>query len=146
MRRILCMATTTLVLTAGMLTGIVVPAFAGTAYSSYSYFTDGGYGYRNRAIVTTNTYGAVARTLIGSYPVVTRPAGWYGALARLYNDSGTLVKSNGYIYSSSACVETEIWTSPYTVRDSYKSQGVSKSWTGSAYVGHATWSSPYQTY
>lgn len=146
MYRMLRMTATTVVLTAVMFSGIVVPAFAGTAYSSYSYFTDGGYGYRNQAIVTTDANGADAGTYIGSYPQVTRPAGWYGALARLYNDSGTLVKQAGYNYSPTAGLGMALYTANYAVHDNYKSYGVSKSWNGSAYIGHATWSSPYQTY
>ncbi|MDY0340846.1 MAG: hypothetical protein RBS17_06510 [Coriobacteriia bacterium] len=137
---------TTGVLAVFMLFTLVLPAFAGTAYSNYSYFTDGGYGYRNQASVMTDTWGAIALTYIGSYPEVTRPAGWYGALARLYNDSGVLVAQRGYVYSGSACVGMKIPTYNYTVHDSYRSYGVSKSWNGSSYVGHATWTSPYQTY
>jgi hypothetical protein len=106
-----------------------------------------GYGYRNRAIIRTSTYGASAETYIGSYPEVTRPAGWYGALARLYNDSGVLVLQDGYTYSSVPCLGIGISTATYSaVHDNYKSYGVSKSWNGSSYIGHATWSSPYQTF
>lgn len=147
MKRVLCRTMATGILAVSMLFSLAVPAFAGTAYSNYSYFTDGGYGYRNRAIIRTSTYGASAETYIGSYPEVTRPAGWYGALARLYNDSGVLVLQDGYTYSSVPCLGIGISTATYSaVHDNYKSYGVSKSWNGSSYIGHATWSSPYQTF
>lgn len=129
-----------------MIFTIVVPALAGTAYSNYSYFTDGGYGYRNQATVVTDSSGAKAATYIGSYPSETRPAGWYGALARLYNDAGTLVLQAGYQYNDIAGTGLQLWTAYWTVRDSYYSYGISKSWNGSGYVGHATWQSPMQTY
>jgi len=146
MRRISRKAAATFALSVAMILTIVVSALAGTAYSNYSNFTCGDYGYRNRAEVMTDSYGARAATYIGSYPEVTRPAGWYGALARLYNDAGTLVKQEGYRYNDSACVGYKVWTGNYTVRGNYYSYGVSKSWTGSAYHGHATWKSPLQTY
>lgn len=146
MRRISRKVIVTFALSVVMMFVIVTSALGGTADSSYHYFTDGSYGYRNMATVMTDSYGARAKTFIGAYPEVTRPAGWFGALARLYNDAGTLVKQNGYIYNDSACVAYAVWSGNYTVRDNYYSYGVSKSWNGSGYVGHATYHSPMQTY
>lgn len=106
----------------------------------------GAYGYRNRATVVTDTSGAKASTYIGAYPSATRPAGWYGALGRLYNDAGTLVLDSGYVYNAIPGTGLQNWTAYWTVRDTYYSYGVSKSWTGSEYHGHATMTSPYQSY
>ena len=146
MRRISRKAATTCAFSMVMIFTIVVSALAGTAYSNYSEFTCGSYGYRNRATVITDASGAKAATHVYAYPSATRAAGWYGYLARLYNDANTLVKQDGYHYNSVSC--TGFWgeTGYYTVRGNYYSYGISKSWTGSEYHGHATWKSPLQTY
>ncbi|MDI6816951.1 MAG: hypothetical protein QME41_07160 [Actinomycetota bacterium] len=146
MRRISRKAAATFALSVVMIFTIVVSALAGTALSNYSYFTCGSYGYKNQAEVMTTTYGAYASTYIHSDPSVTRPAGWYGAKARLYNDSGVLVKWTDFFYSSSAATGFAKMTGAYTVKGNYYSYGISQSWTGSAYHGHATWTSPSQTY
>ncbi len=146
MRRISRKLVVTFALSVVMLFVIVVSALAGTANSSYYYFTDGSYGYRNQASVITNSSGAIAYTEISANPLENRPAGWMGALARLYNEAGTLVKQNGYIYTSVASASTDVGSGFYTVRGNYYSYGVSKSYNGSGYVGHATYHSPMQTY
>lgn len=146
MRGISRKAAATFALSAVMIFTIVVSALAGTAWSNYSYFTCGSYGYKNRAIVGTDSGGAYAGTFIYSDPSVNRPAGWYGAKARLYNDSDTLVKWTDFFYSSASDYYYSMATGNYTVRGNYYSYGISQSWTGSAYHGHATWTSPKQTY
>lgn len=147
MRRNACRAFATVALAIVILVPGAAPAFAGTAYSNYSNFTCGSYSYRNQACVETGSYGASASTAIYSVPNGTiRPAGWYGALARLYNDAGTLVLQEGYTYNAGPAPNWAKYTPWYKVRGTYYSYGVSKSWTGSAYHGHATWTSPRQTY
>jgi len=146
MGRAWCRAGAVVMLSVVLALAGAAPAFAGTAYSSWSYFTCGSYGYKNQATVTTDAYDARASTWLWSNPIAIRPAGWYGALARLYNDSGVLVKQAGYYYSSSEGNGVGIKTAGYTVHGSYYSYGITKSWTGSDYHGHATWTSPRQTY
>lgn len=146
MRRALCKAVATSALAAVVSLTWVIPALAGTAYSSYSSFTCGSYGYRNRATVETNASGARANTYVGAYPTATRASGWFGVLSRLYNDAGTCVSQDGYRYNDISCQGFSNWTGYRTVRDNYYSYGVSKSWTGGAYHSHATWTSPMQTY
>lgn len=147
MSRTACKGIATVTLSVVMSLIWVVPALAGTAYSNYSNFTCGSYGYRNRATIQTNSSGARAATDIYATPSgATRPAGWYGYNARLYNDAGTLVTQTGYRYSEGTYTGFGGWTGYRTVRDNYYSYGVSKSWTGSAYHSHATWTSPQQTY
>lgn len=146
MRRISHKAATTFALSVVMIFTIVVSALAGTAYSNYSNFTCGDYGYRNRASVITDSSGANAYTLIEAVPAVDRPAGWLGAKARLYNDKNELVKWTDFHYSSIPSWGFGVYSGYHTVRGNYYSYGISQSWTGSAYHGHATWKSPMQTY
>lgn len=123
-----------------------MPAFAGLATGNFSTFTCGSYGYRNRASVQTASYGAIAGTTIGSYASVSRPTGWYGVKARLYNSSDVIRAQTDTVYSGSACWGMSVWTSAYAVRGNYYSYGISQSWTGSGYHSHATYKSPLQTY
>ncbi|MDI6799549.1 MAG: hypothetical protein QMD53_02610 [Actinomycetota bacterium] len=120
MKQILYKATVASALSVLMIFTIVVSALAGTASSSYSNFTCGSYGYRNKAEITTvSPGGAAAATYIGSWPSTTRPTGWFGALARLYTDAGVLKKQEGYNYTGSPCVGYFVYTPFYNVRGSY---------------------------
>jgi len=135
-----------LALSAVLVLAGAIPVLAGTASGNVSYFTCGRYGYRNWATVATSSSGATAGTVIGSYPSVTRPTGWYGAQGRLYNSNGDLVKWTDMVYSGSAANGMAMWTAAYPVHGNYYSYGLSKSWFGSGYHGHATYKSPLQTY
>jgi len=132
--------------TAGFVLGIAGVALAGTAYSAYGYYTVAGTQYRNRAIVTTTTWGAWASTYAGTYPYKTVPAGYLGMLCRLYNSSGVLVRQDGYYYNSSPCIGVEQPGSHTTVRGNYYSYGKTQAWNGSGYATYLTFKSPNQTY
>jgi hypothetical protein len=145
MRRISRRSAAILALSVLMVFAWVVPALAGTAYSNYSNFTCGSYGYRNRATVTTSSSGASAGTYVERYPSASSPAGWLGCLARLYNSSGTLVKQSGYSYNDAPTTGFGLYMANYTAaHGAFYSYGISKSYTGTGYHGHATWTSPYQ--
>lgn len=138
--------TGTFALSVAILLVVVASAFAGTAYSSYHYFTDGSYGYKNRAIIVTNTSGASAQTMLGSNPLVNRGAGWFGVAERLYTSGGSLIYQTGYLYNSRTTNSIQATGGNYQVPGTYYSRGLTRSWNGSAYVGHTTLSSPNQTY
>jgi hypothetical protein len=122
MRRFARSAALSAALSVVMLVGWVVPAYAGTATSNYSYFTCGSYPYRNQAWIETNASGARAGTYLTSAPTV-HPAGWFGVSERLYNDSGSLMRSRDYVYTSSSSAGILMYTGYTTIHDSYYSMG-----------------------
>lgn len=137
---------------AGMIAGLVlgssVPAFAGHAYSSYGYYTVYGIGYRNQAGVHTTSYSCWATTSVGCYPARNVPAGYMGALARLYNSSGSLVRQSSWQYNGSSLGGMSVLTSdPYSLPTGvYYSLGQSRAWNGSGYATYNTFRSPNQNY
>ncbi|MDP2400824.1 MAG: hypothetical protein Q8M66_02495 [Actinomycetota bacterium] len=135
-------------LVAGFVLGAAIPAFAGIAYSSYGYYTVYGIGYRNRASVYTYSDRGFAATDVFTYPAQNVPSGYMGALARLYNSSGTLVRQSTWRYNSGSASGLGATTSDsYTIPTGvYYSLGQSRAWNGSGYTTYNTFRSPNQNF
>jgi len=143
-------------ITVGLVIGIVLGASVGTAYAGVAYGDKTYYGpvasryYWNRSVVQTSpSYGAVGVIQLGKWYGSDIPAGWGGLLARLYNDSGVLVKSSSWWYTDSPIGDGGYFSvpSPHSyVHDSYYARGQTRAWNGSGYNTYNSLMTPYQTY
>jgi len=133
--------------TLGSLAGLtfvlsVAPAFAAAASSGYGYYGPiGGYYYKNRADVD-NTYGYIRA---GTYDTTQNggsvPAGYMGALARLYK-GGALCSQYGYNYNGSTSSGIETYSSTGCGSGVYYSYGATANYNGNGYNYTYTFQSP----
>ncbi len=119
-----------------------VAANAGTASSSYGYYTDGGVSYRNQATISTSAGKAVAGTTVWATSGSV-PGGWIGLRARLFSGS-TLIQEGGTQYNGGSATSIGTGTTRYS-SGTWKSYGVTYGWNGSGYNAHYTFQSPNQT-
>lgn len=125
-------------------TSSVAVAVAGTANGSSTSHTIGGRVFTGYSTVITNPSAGWARAVENVYGNYL-PAGWYGAAARLYTSSGTLVVNGTVAYSSVQTTTHSAYTGLRTVPGSYYGQGTFYGWNGSNYIPIVTPRSPNQT-
>jgi hypothetical protein len=135
---------------AGLTLGLAVPAIAGTAYSSWGYYTVSEIDYRNQAWVRTDSSSVLGGSYAETYPQsahVAVPAGWIGCFPRIYKSNGSVYKSGTWSYNSSTSQGWSAATIKYSpAKGAYYSYGQTAAWTGSAYKVYNTRKSPSQTY
>lgn len=132
--------------------GLATPALAGSAYSSWSYYSFGGVDYRSRSSIQTDSTAHWAFGVVGAGPrSVSVSAGWVGAQGNLYGTSGALycagtmtynpakLAANGTLWSSSSCTKHQV--------GNWQAHGVTKAWSsaGQAYLSHLTPTTPVQS-
>lgn len=119
-------------------------AFAGTALSNKKTISASGYSYEIYAEIYTSSSLAVARTSISSLSGNV-PTGYMGILMRLYNSSGTLIKSSDWHYNSMPASGMNGPVSYSTTSGSYYSYGKAQIFNGNGYDEYSTYISPNQT-
>jgi len=130
----------------GFILGAGTVAFAGLADSPWGYYGPIlGKSYRNQATVVTGTDHAWAYTYVETTGQENLPAGYMGALARLYK-SGTLCSQQGYTYNDTALAGFSEATFVNCGRGTYYSYGVTKAYNGNGYNAVFTFQSPSQNY
>lgn len=139
----------------GIIVGAGIPvALAGTASGSWGYYgPTGGYTYRNQNTIYTKSSGSPLGAWAMTYAETSPsgqgnvPTGWIGVLARMYNSSDALIRSNGYRYNDQPVAGMSTLTSPYTgAHSAYKSWGLTRAWNGSSYYTYGSFQSPYQNW
>lgn len=108
-------------------------------YTVYSYT------YDNMASIWIWSNGAQARTDVDSING-TVPAGYIGLYCRLYNSSGTLKKSSGWVYNDNPLVGFSTGTQTLNASGTYYSKGASKAYNGNGYNSYDTYQSPNLSY
>ena len=122
-------------------------AWAGTASGSWGHYGPyAGYNYRNQSTITTNVPQAFANTIVEPTSGGSAPAGYMGALARMYKSSkDALCSQRGYSYNPGSAIGWHVPTSQTSCgAGAYYSFGVSQAWTGFAYQSVFTFRSPNQ--
>lgn len=118
-----------------------VPAFAGTAYSSWGSYA----GHQHRAEIRTySTYGNPSA--VGGPTTHTDPAGWVGVLARGYASNGSLIVQTGYSYNNVSLTPGALWSNVATItgNGAYYASGTIRYWINGAYVNQGTTFTPNQ--
>lgn len=121
-------------------------AFAGLANSPYGYYCPYlGHDYRNQATIVTNSSTSWAYTDVGTYnPSVNVPAGYMGALARMYKGSA-LCSQKGYTYNDTSLTEFDEGTFTSCGHGTYYSYGATQAYNGNGYNSVYTFKSPNQS-
>jgi hypothetical protein len=138
----------------GLILGLMLPVVAyawGYAESNWRYYTVAGREYRSMSYITVNDapYPTFARSLAHTTDYQAVPAGYMGACARLYEDSGYLVASTSWVYNSQPHhrVLSDAAAVFPTYGMSYYSQGITAAFDGYwSYVQYYTYRSPSLTY
>ncbi|MFD4990326.1 ATP-dependent Lon protease [Streptomyces sp. NPDC058374] len=124
------------------LLGAFTPQAAAAAYSPWGYYGPiKGYKYKNRAYITDSSrlYASTTAAKDGGGNV---PAGYLGALARLYKGN-TLCASNGYSYTTGPANSLSVPTLGNGCgAGTYHSYGVTKAYNGNGYNAVYTLKSP----
>ncbi len=135
--------------TAFILTAIGVAA-AGQAVSAYGYYSNNGVSYKNKSAINTNhSYNHQAYAVTLAYVTAgTAPSGWVGALPRRFNDSGGLLCTGTWSYSSSQMTSSSGPLNPagcFIYNHSiYAADGQTRAWNGSSYSTYGAFTSPNQ--
>lgn len=126
-------------------------AEAGTACSSYGYYSNNGVSYKNKSCINTNhSFNHQAYSVTLAYVTSGSAAsGWVGALPRRYNDTGTTLLCTGtWTYSSSTITSSTNPLNPsgcfINNHSAYASDGQTRAWNGSSYSTYGAFTSPAQ--
>ncbi|WP_436739406.1 ATP-dependent Lon protease [Streptomyces sp. BBFR102] len=129
-------------LAVGLLAAFTPQAAAATAHSPWGYYGPvKGIKYKNRATIANSSrlYASTTAAKDGNGNV---PAGYLGALARLYKGN-TLCASNGYSYTSGPANSLSVPTlGKGCGAGTYHSYGVTKAYNGNGYNAVYTLKSP----
>lgn len=127
-------------------------AAAGTACSSYGYYSNNGVSYKNKSCINTNhSYNHQAYAVTLAYVTSSSaPSGWVGALPRRYNDTGTTLLCTGtWTYSSSKMTSASQPLNPAGCfiynHSAYSADGQTRAWNGSSYSTYGAFTSPAQS-
>lgn len=117
-------------------------AFAAGAIGNSKTVKVNGYVYSYYSSIYKNDTSIWAYTEIESPNKVNFPAGYFGALARLYNDDYELVKSKGWWYNNEELGGTMYCTDSCYTAGTYYSKGQVKFYNGNGYTTYTCYSSP----
>lgn len=126
-------------------------AVAGTACSSFGYYSNNGVSYKALSCINAEhslDHQAYAVTLV----YVTSGSalsGWVGAQPRRYNDTGTTLQCTGtWTYNSSPMTSASGPLNPagcfINNHSAYSAKGQTRAWNGSSYSTYVTFTSPAQ--
>ena len=134
----------TLVLTMLMIT---TTAFADTSSDPYETPTINGHEYSFTSEVWTRGSGSSATVEAVAYVDADTnvPTGYMGANARLYNSSGSLVKSSGTTYNTSSISGFFVYSPRTSTSGQYYAQNTGSFYNGNGYAPYTGYKSPIQT-
>lgn len=118
-------------------------ALAASATSSKSTQNVNGYSYTYLSSVHNDSSSTWAATDVQA--TTTVPTGYMGVLPRLYNSSGTLVKSGSWTYNESAYSGMSVLSGDYSLSGTYYSCGQVSLYNGNGYSTYNTNKSPNLT-
>ncbi len=130
-------------LLAGVGVGLATPANAGTALSSFGYFTVAGNQYVNYAAILTSTGHAQASTTT-SFSSGSTPTGYAGSRGRLFTSGGSLSCEGANTYNPGPSYSAIGYSCTRTSSGAWYSYGVSLGFNGSGYNSYYTYQSPNQ--
>ncbi|SCG82234.1 hypothetical protein DW1_0625 [Proteiniborus sp. DW1] len=119
-----------------------INVYAATSPSPYQYATVFGYEYKYRSSVSSDSESAWSGTFI----LLTEgnaTAGYFGANARLYDSSGTLLKSSGWYYNDEELAGLSNLTDSYYGKGTFYGKGQVRMYNGDGYNTYTTYSTPY---
>jgi len=151
MKRPLLFKTCASMFACGVLLGIGSEVFAGVANGTMGYYGPiDGYSYENQATIYTFAsglgQGASAQVYAQNQAQANVPSGYMGAYAQLWNSSGALIESSGWIYNNGPAYQQDASTGTYTTHGTYYSTGFTAAYNGNGYTTYSTFRSPNQTY
>lgn len=133
-----CMAVMAVLLT------VTIPALAVTSTSSpKKYVTLLGYTYEYNSHLYVNDTAAWG--YLSVYASDNVPVGYIGTNSCLYNSSGALVKSSGWIYSDSSIAGCSMPSGSCYQPGTYYAKGQVRFYNGNGYNTYTTNSTPYLT-
>lgn len=121
----------------------ITAAIAGTAYSSYGYYTVNGHEYVSRAIISTATNNATAVTN-NQWNGGGTWSGWAGARGRLFTSGGSLSCEGSNVYNSGTGTLAVGYSCQRLYAGTWYSYGVALGWNGGGYTSFYTYQSPNQ--
>lgn len=119
-----------------------IAVYAASAESNTRTASANGYNYEFTASVHNNSTSTWAYTNLSNSNGNNVPTGYMGVLPRLYNSSGTLIKSGGWTYNDAAAAGMAMSSGTTSTRGTYYSFGQVKLYNGSGYNTYDTYSSP----
>ena len=147
-RRLARLAVCAVTSVAAGLTLLAVPAFASTTECGTTGFYGpvNGYSYENSSCITydpsADSYGD---TSVFTQQGATPPAGWEGAIADVYDESGDLCAASQWQYNGDGQQRktTIAWKPAQTCgQRNYHSKGATRAWNGSGYDTYSSFRSP----
>lgn len=127
----------------GVLVGAGTTAFAGQALSQTGYYTIAGHQYATIAAINTSPNNAYAVT-VNQWSSGGTLAGWAGARARLFTESGSMACESANTYNSTTGGVANPMSCFRITSGSWYSYGVALGWNGSGYSPFYTFRSPNQ--
>jgi hypothetical protein len=121
---------------------IPIKTHAALASGTKKYVTVGGYYYSYWSSVVSQTSYVQGLGVVGSPNKVNFPTGYYGVNARLYNSSGTLVKSSGWHYNDNSAGGTTYGSGQYYRNGTFYAKSQMKFYNGNGYNTYTSNSSP----
>ena len=122
-------------------------AFADTASDPYQTPTINGHKYTFTSEVWNRGSGSSATVEAVAYvnAETNVPTGYMGANARLYNSSGSLVKSSGTTYNTSSISGIFVYSPRTSTSGQYYAQNTGSFYNGNGYTAYTGYKSPVQT-
>lgn len=137
----------TFLLAALLVAFVAAIALAGTAHSSWGYYSNNGVDYRARSTVRTdhadNQRGSAA-TYVDPYDPETVSSGWIGVQARRTSSSGTILCTDSWRHNSGTTGSIETNGRRINNHSAYASKGRTRAWNGSSYSTYVAFLSPSQ--
>lgn len=116
-------------------------AFAASAVSSKKTVTVFGKSYTYYSSVYNNSSSTWAYGTVDSNSGNV-PTGYFGIVSRLYNSSGTLVKSSGWVYNDTSLAGMSMTSGSYSEKGTYYSQARMQFYNGNGYNSYTSNASP----
>lgn len=134
-------------LLASILCGVMIASFqlnsfAASAQGSTTTKTVYGYTYSFYSSVGNDSTSTWSHTRIYTDTNTNVPTGYMGVYPRLYNSSGTLVKSDAWTYSSIICAGIMASSGSYSTSGTYYGKGQVDIYNGDGYTRYTCTASP----
>lgn len=122
-------------------------AFADSnTYSSNGYYSANNIDYHNfnriRTGYNSNGRFAQGRTYASTDDNSNLTAGWAGANARIFNESGALISQSGYIYNTQNTYYVMAEIAEWNATGARYCQGTTKAWNGESYWTFSSFATP----
>lgn len=130
-----------------LVSAITFAALAVSETSNTRNFSEDGYSYQSSTVLSSNSRGVHAITIIGASSTVPSKNMW--AQGRVYDDNGTLkAQGQGRFNSAPATALNSPYSPYYSVAGNYYAEGLTKVWneSESQYVEYDTYQTQFINY